>query len=284
VRTHRVVGKDGKDASAARSEATWRQPGTKVSLFAWAPPTYAPGMTRFRFFAVTTALALAFAIALAQVDDRARSLLEGLAQTQGESVDTIDRAMVMTMHIEGSEHATRTRTVIDYVGRRAAIDMEIAPGLTTRIVMVDGQLRMMMGGMALPVPPGMGDQFAGIFDTTPESLLDDETTATYDGVVAYGGLVEGEQVTLVGATAFPGMERAAETRLVFGADGRLLAVVIDTDDGPMITVYDAPVAGNPFAGADATMYLLRDEGPELFATLRFEHVRINEPIEPGTFD
>jgi hypothetical protein len=223
-------------------------------------------------------------LASAQVDDRARVLLEGLQPPAGETIDTLDQVMVMTLFVGGDEQTVRTRTVIDYPGERASIDTEIAPGMSATIVIQDGRGSMVMGGMRLPLPPAMGDAFDGIFDRDVDDMLGEGATASYDGVMSYGGLVEGQQVTVGGSTVVAGVEAADETRMLFDAEGRLVAVVVDTGEGEMLTVFDEPFKGNAVVGRSATMYLLRADGPERFATMAFEEVRINEPIAEGTFD
>jgi hypothetical protein len=223
-------------------------------------------------------------LAAAQVDDRARALLEGFQAPAGEVVDTLDQVMIMTIFAGGEDQVVRTRTIIDYVGERAAIDTEIAPGMAARVIIRDGQARMEMAGMQLPMPAMMADAFDGIFERGTSGVLPEGATATYDGVQAYGGLVEGEQVTITGGTAIAGIEDADETRMLFDPQGRLLAVVVETGEGLMLTVFDEPFQGNAVVGRSATMYLLQPGGPERFATMVFEAVRINEPIEDGTFD
>lgn len=233
---------------------------------------------------VATLVLTTLQLAAAQVDDRARALLEGFQTPTGEVVDTLDQVMVMTIFVGGDEQVVRTRTIIDYVGERAAIDTEVAPGMSARVIIVGGQARMEMAGMQLPMPPMMADAFDGIFERDTSGILEDGAVATYDGVQAYGGLVEGEQVTITGPTPIAGIEGADETRMLFDPQGRLLAVVVETGEGLMLTVFDEPFQGNAVVGRSATMYLLQPGGPERFATMTFEAIRINEPIEDGTFD
>lgn len=223
--------------------------------------------------------------ALAQVDDRARELIEGLQTGEYADIRTLDQTMVATVHMGGAEQTMRTRTIVDYEARRAAIDTELAPGMAVRIVIEDGSARMVMGGMSMPVPPGMDAAYDGIFDRGPD-LLAEGVSATYDGVHAYGDLVSGHQVTLRDAAGLPGLEGADEQRLVFDDDGRLIAVVaVVPEAGTMVSIPEEPQLGSPFIGSDATIYLLHDDGAaELFMTMRFEDVRVNEPIDPGAFD
>ncbi|MBA2666547.1 MAG: hypothetical protein H0U69_05880 [Trueperaceae bacterium] len=247
----------------------------------FADSRFAPGRSA-RLLVLVALAALPFAFA--QVDERARTLLEGLQPASDMVVDTLDQVMVMTIDAMGEEGTVRTRTIIDYVGERAAIDTELAPGMSARIIIMDGQARMSMSGMMMPLPAVMAETFDGIFDRDTSDMLADGATATYDGVRSYGGLVEGQQVTVSGSTPFAGVEASEESRLLFDGDGNLLAIVVDSSEGEMLMVFDEPFRGNAVVGRSATMYWLRSDGPERFATMAFEDVRINEPIPEGTFD
>ncbi len=235
----------------------------------------------------TVLLVLAFAltafVASAQVDDRARTLLEGLVPPAGEAVETLQQTMVMTLH-QQDDMEVRTRSIIDYGTRRAAIETEVGPGMMATVIVADGEVRMLMGGMALPLPAAVAESFDGVFDREPDEVLAEGSTATYDGSVAYGDLLEGEQVTVRGASLVAGVEDAEESRYVFDGAGRLLGVVSETDDGLVVMVFDEPFTGSGVVGRDATMYLLDDAGTaERFATMAFESVLVNEPIPEGTF-
>lgn len=228
-------------------------------------------------------VALTASVASAQVDDRARALLEGLVPPAGETVDTLQQTMVMTMHQQG-DMQVRSKTIIDYALRRAAIETEVAPGMMATVIVEDGQVRMLMGGMALPLPGAMAESFDGIFDRDPGEALPEGATATFDGPTAYGDLLEGDQVTVRGASLVAGVEDADESRYVFDAGGRLLGVVSEADEGLVVMVFDEPFTGSGVVGRSATLYLVDADGTaELFATMAFEDVLVNEPIPEGTF-
>jgi hypothetical protein len=251
-----------------------------------APFAYPPTMPSHRFrLTVVVALLVSTGLASAQIDDRARELLEGLHGGDHDVVRTLDQTMVATVQAQGMERTVRTRTQVDFEGRRAAIDTEVAPGMSARIVIVDGEARMTMGGVSMALPPGMGDAYEGMFEREP-ALLAEGVTATYDGYQSYGDLLAGEQVTLHNAAGLPGMEGAAAQRLVFDDDGRLLGFVTEVPEtGVMIGVLDAPQTGNPFVGKDATIHLLLPDGTtQPFMRLVFEDIRVNEPIDPAAFD
>lgn len=222
-------------------------------------------------------------VASAQVDDRARALLEGLVPPAGETVDTLQQTMVMTLHQQGDTEV-RTRSIIDFATRRAAIDTEISEGMVVTVVIADGQARMLMSGMAVPLPPALAASFDGVFDRDPGEVLAEGSTATFDGPVAYGDLLEGEQVTVRGASLVAGVEEADESRYVFDGAGRLLGVVTEADGGLMVMVFDEPFTGSGVVGRNATMYMLDAAGAaERFASMAFEDVLVNEPIPEGTF-
>ena len=238
-----------------------------------------------RLPAVLLALVLAMTafVASAQVDDRARALLEGLVPPAGETVDTLQQTMVMTLH-QQDDMEVRTRTIIDYTTRRAAIDTELGEGMVATVVIADGEAKMLMSGMALPLPPALAESFDGVFDRDPGDALPEGSTATFDGPMAYGDLLEGDQVTVRGASLVAGVEDSEESRYVFDGSGRLLGVVSQTDDGLLVMVFDEPFTGSGVVGRNATMYLLDDAGTaERFATMAFEDVLVNEPIPEGTF-
>lgn len=238
---------------------------------------------RHTTLALIAALVAAFvSFATAQVDERSRALLEGLRPPAGEVIETLDQTMVMTLELEGGMEV-RTRTVIDYVTERALIEAEVMPGMSVTIVVVDGQMSMRMGGMSLPMPPGMGEEFADVFAGDPNDPLAEVTSATFDGPVSYGNVVSGDQVSVRGMTQVAGADSAEDARFVFDAQGRLLAVVSESDEGVFLAVFDEPVTGSPAVGSSATMYLLSGDEVERFATMRFESIRINEPIDESLF-
>lgn len=231
---------------------------------------------------ITVCMAMLVSFAAAQIDDRARALLEGIAPSQGEVVETLQQVMVMTLHQQG-DMEVRSSTVIDYVTKRAAIETEISPGMVATIIVADGQVRMAMGGMALPLPAAVGDEFADMFDADPNDPLAGIESASYDGVQRYGDLVEGEQVTVRGTVAVAGVDDTEVARYLFDGQGLLLAIVVDSPEGAILSVFDEPVTGSTAVGRNATMYLETAAGFERFATMRFEQVLVNEPIPEGTF-
>jgi len=230
-------------------------------------------------YPMLVALVLSASVASAQIDDRARALLEGLFVAAEEAIVTLDQVMVM--EVEGME--VRTRTVLDYANERARIETEAMPGMSMVILYVDGTVSMMMAGMVMPAMPGMADLYADLFAADPNDPFDGLERARYDGVQSYGSLVSGEQVTVWGSTAVAGLEAGEEARFLFNPAGELLAIVSDTDEGTILMLFDAPVSGSVALGNDAVIYLQQGGGFQPFSRFRFEDVRINEPLDPALF-
>jgi hypothetical protein len=267
-----------------------RRPRDGAAVVTASPATaprfeYPPTMRQHRIHLIVfIALLVAAGAASAQIDPRARELLEGLQMSP--EVRTLDQTMVATMYAGGVEQVVRTRTRIDYEGRRAAIDSEVAPGMAVRILIADGEARMLMGGVDMPMPPGM-DVGQDMMFERGHDLLAEGVSASYDGFQAYGELLSGEQVTLRNAAGLAGLEGAQEQRLLFDDLGRLIGVVAEVPEagGTMVGVLDEPQTGSPLAGFNAMMYLVRPDGTtEPFMHMYFEDVRVNEPIELEAFD
>jgi len=239
-------------------------------------------------------LALLTGFAAAQIDDRARELIEGLATAeQSSDLQTMD--MTMTMFIPDAEGVgditTTTRSLIDYVGRRAVIISELAEGMSTRMVHIDGQTSMYMSGMnmALPVPPAMAGVFDTMFepDTYGNMLEQDGVTATYDGEVSYGDLLAGEQVTVTGdftGMDVPGMTESSVTKMVFGPGGEPLGVVTESDGNTIVMVYDEAWDPSKIVPPNTTMYEFADGSGTLYATMTYENVSVNEPLDETLFE
>src|SRR5690554_3311640 len=216
-------------------------------------------MTKRTMPALFATLLLVAGLAFAQVDDRARELLEGLVnEAQFSEITTLDQTMTMTVYQGGEEIVTTTRMVIDYAGRRAAAVNEVM-GMSVTMVYKDGAMTMTMGGMTMPVPEGMGSVFDGAFEQPgAANILDDpEAVATYDGQVEYGGVLSGQQVTYTGDFGVPGLGVEATTvHFVFDDGGRLIGQRIPTEGMDMLFVFtgEPKLAGSAFY--DGEMYEL----------------------------
>lgn len=238
--------------------------------------------------AVSLLLALVFVTlggsALAQIDAQSQALLDGLAPPV--ELQTVDRTMVMTMYTDDGELVTSTRSVIDYVNRRAVIFTDLGGGMVARMVHVDGTTTMRMEGMpmAMPVPPGMGDTFDTIFDQTATLSDDPNATAVYDGQVSYGDIVSGQQVTYTATYDLMGTPTETVSRFIFDSAGEYIATVTDGVDGGLsIMVYDEPAADTVDVVRGFTIYQFKDGVGTLFSRTSFENVSVNQPLDEALF-
>ncbi len=243
-------------------------------------------MTKRTAALVASALLLASSLAHAQVDDRARELLEGLNPGgQAMEVTTLDQTITMTLYDDGDELVTTTRMVIDFSGQRAAATTEVG-GMATTMVHQDGATVMKMNGMTLPVPAGMDSMFDGAFehDGLADLLEDPDAVATYDGVVSYAGVLTGHQVTYTGDFGVPGAGIDATTiRWVFDDSGRLIGQVLPSGGTDLVYVFtgEPKVEGGLFYDAD--IYEVSGDAATPYGSVRYESVTINEPIDEALF-
>ena len=273
-------------AGRARPRCDRRQRALPIVLPSTARPIRAG-------LAVATLLALLLApLAAAQPDERALHLLQGLHGADpwaGETIETLEMVMVM-VYVERGDVEARTRIVVDYVGRRALIEADLGDGLSTTTRVADGSVSMTVGDEEIPLPPGMAALFDTLFEP-PASTFDPlDLDASYDGVRAYGGLVEGEQLTIRGESLLPGFgdvvpgtEGITDAAYVFDGEGRLLALVYELAGETMLTMYDEPLTPGVAAWPASTTYRLGPDGAERIMRMHFELVRVNEPIPEGTF-
>ena len=155
--------------------------------------------------------------------------------------------------------------------------------MNATIVVADGQMRMIVSGMTVPPPPELGEQFGDVFAGDPNDPLAGIESASFDGAVSHGDLVSGDQVTVRGEARVAGLDQSEATRFVFGDAGGLLAVVTESSEGTMAMVFNEPVTGSPAVGRSAVPYRLQGSDAERFATIRYEDVRINEPLADDLF-
>lgn len=243
-------------------------------------------MNKLKLTAIAAGLLLVAGTAFAQIDDRARELLEGLVPEQSATeISTMEQQM--TMEIAEQEISTTTRTIIDYENERALIVTETM-GMEVTMRFVDGEMSMVMQGMSLPMPPGMEGTFDGMFDDMSYGgMLDGEVTATYDGVVSYADVLTGHQVTysggpVAGVESELGVDEAV--RFIFDDDGQLLGnVVAMSGSTDLVSVYvgEPKLANLPVF--DTEMYEVTDGNARLFGSMRYEAISINEPIDESLF-
>ncbi len=235
---------------------------------------------------ITTAVLLMVAgISFAQVDERARELLEGwVPEADIGEIRTMEQ--VMTMHMPELDMSTTTRTVIDFENERAVMFTE-PTGMVVRYV--DGVLSMEAQGMEMPVPPEVAVSFTEIFnEANYVGVLDyEDVTATYDGVVSYADVLTGHQVTYTGGRlqnpAFGGLVDA-ELRYLFDDSGRMIGVVTETEGVYIVSVLvgEPVVTGMVLFNAD--LYEVENDVATPFATMSYETVSVNDPVDETLFD
>lgn len=245
-------------------------------------------MDRLNRSALLAALLMFAGTTFAQVDERARELLEGWSPDQEiQEIRTMEQ--VMTMEIVEQDMSTSTRSIIDMDNERAII---ISDTMGMEVIMryANGTMTMETQGMSMPMPPGTEDAFEGVFDTTTyQGMLDDpDVSATYDGIVSYGGILSGHQVTISGAalpSANLGGEAAVDTvRIIFDDSGQPIGTSVAMDNFDLVSVY----VGEPLLAGmvlfSSEIYQVEGEVATLFATMTYELVTINEPIDETLFE
>jgi hypothetical protein len=249
-----------------------------------------PALMNMRSFSkITRAFLLlllltAVAAASAQdIDPRARQLLEGLS-SEVQPVRNMDLTILTTITVEGQAFTTRSRNVVDYENQRMASITEMQ-GMETRMVMVDGVVKMKMMGMDLPVPAGMADELADSLKQQPgDSLWDNVVSATFDGPVNYGDLLVGDQVTYVGDAAIYGAPSDMEVQYVFAADGALLGMHAPTGEEETLMVFKQPMQGTmDLASMNLITYILQNGAWEQMADMVVESVAYDVELDESLF-
>lgn len=241
------------------------------------------GRNLARLFVAALMAALLATAAAQEIDPRGLALLEGLGgPDMPDEVRNMDMTFSSVAYVEGEEFATRSRTVIDYENERAAIISEVM-GMETRMIMVDGQTKMSMMGMTMPLPAGADDQFTSIFDEpTTDNLVDSAVRISFDGPVNYGDLLIGDQVTYEGDAGVYGTPDSPVIHYVFDADGALLGMHLPADGGEMLMVNKEPVRDN-IMSYDAKVYMLDGGTWTLMQEMTLESMEYNTELDDSLF-
>ncbi len=229
-----------------------------------------------------------FSVVNAQVDDRARTLMEGLTGGMYDEVNSLQMHANITSFPPGQDSVTLSmETIVDYVGRRAVINQSspMMGDFTSSFIITDDQIMMSVMGMKMPAPAGMAGEFSTIFDQ-PGAVdpFGEGATASFDGPVNYGDLLVGDQVTYNGNFAVGEASEGDEVQYVFNAAGELLGAHFDTGDGEALMVYAEPVSGNSLLAANMSMYMNDGGAWELFAVMEYSDVIVNGSIDSSLFD
>jgi len=217
------------------------------------------------------------------IDPRGLALLEGLGDGgQPDQIRNVDMTITSVTYVEGEEFSSRSRTVIDYENERAAIISEVM-GMETRMLLVDGQTRMSMMGMTMPLPPGTDSQFDSIFDQqTAASVVEGAQRITFDGPVNYGDLLVGDQVTYEGDASMYGTPESPVIHYVFNADGALLGMHMPAAEGEMIMVNKEPVHDMAM-GYDMNVYMWDGSAWNLVQETTLESMEYNTELDESLF-
>lgn len=234
-------------------------------------------------FLLSLLVATLLAFASAQVDPKARALIEGLqSPTQGE-VHNVDQTSVTTIYVDGSEPMeTKTRAVIDFDAKRMVSMTDVA-GMSTKLIYKDGKVTMSVGGlpMAIPAPPETAAQLEQSFDQAEPIGIKEGDIATYDGQVDYGGLLSGEQVTY---TTHDASGEPTTMQFVF-VDGKIAGMHMDIEGGQeMLIVYDEPLSMATLAGTSATTYMHENGTWKKFSETNVVEVNFNTTLDESLFD
>lgn len=236
-----------------------------------------------RAFLLLLLLASVAAASAQQIDPRARQLLEGLS-SDAEPVSNMDITLVTTLSMDGETFTTRSRNVVDYENERMVSITEMQ-GMETRLVLVDGVLKMKLMGMDLPAPPGTAESLADSLKQQPGAdLWDNVVSATFDGPVNYGDLLVGDQVSYVGDAAVYGAPSDVEVQYVFAGDGALLGMHIPSDGEQMLMVFKEPISGTmDMSNMAVITYMLQGDAWQQLAEMTVENVEYNIQLDESLF-
>lgn len=243
---------------------------------------------RLRSLLFATLLALA-SLAAAQIDDRARTFLESLDDNFDTDVTSLQQTVATTNYMpDGSAITANMQTIVDYVGRRARMTTQVAPGMESVTLYKDGTVTMSLSGVPLDIPstPEMAESLETLFAPPAWPGFKEGDVATYDGHVSYGDIVAGEQVSYTTKHQLtPGEESDYTTRFVFATDGAVLGYIVESPGvAPLLMVYDEPARTGYLAGFDANLYVREGDGWRLTSRMEFLDYRVNEPIDEGVFE
>lgn len=232
------------------------------------------------------ALALVFtAQSYAQVDERAKELLDGLqVAVQVDDFRSIDQTTVTTLYLDGEEFESITRSVVDFENERFVVITEFS-GSTSKMVHQNGETTMTIDGEPVSTSSFSDSIVEGMFDVDSYIAMFEgaDDSATYDGEVSYGDVLAGIQVTYSGEFGLPGTaELTGDIRFVFDPGGKLLGQVFEMDGMTVVSV----LTGKPNALGqyDLDMYLLEGDEATPYGSKRFERVELNQPVDESLFD
>ena len=259
------------------------------------------GTTRLLFVLI----ALSLSLATAQVDPRARPLLDGLSDalaTQPETLEATDTTLCTTLYQDGkAQPEACVRMVMDFANRRIYNETRTQVGdklQTFKLIYRDGRAAFTtsLSERAVELPKAqlaaMEKAFEDALDQFAEGtnvLPDDVERATYDGQIRYGEVLTGEKVTITTTSpvAIPGVAPSGELALsfIFDPQGRGVGSVVKTpQQGTLLQVYTNPEDPVPYRRyADATLYILEGKTPTLLGETKLTRYRVNPELNEALF-
>ena len=253
-------------------------------------------------------MVLLLSSASAQVDPRARVLLDGLdksfaAQPQPETLEAIDTTICYTFYEGGQAQPEMcVRQVMDFVNRRMYNETRSQFGdepETFELIYKDGRAIVKdsfsdIEGLELPEAQlaEMEGMFEQIFDQIAggaAALPDDYERATYDGQVRYGDVLAGRKVTVTMASpiTLPGQSPSGklDVGFVFDAQGRVVGSVSkDPQQGVTLQVYTDPEDPIPYRRfVNTTIYTLKGKTSTLTGKTGVTRYRLNPALNDAMF-
>lgn len=250
-------------------------------------------------------IALSLSLATAQVDPRARTLLDGLSDafaTQPETLEATDTTLCTTLYEDGqAQPEACVRIVMDFVNRRMYNETRTQVGdelQTFKLIYRDGRAAFTtsLSERAVELPKAqlaaMEKALEDAFDQLTEGtnvLPEDYERATYDGQVRYGEVLTGEKVTVTTTSpvAIPGLAPSGELTLgfIFDAQGRGVGSVVKTpQQGTLLQVFTNPEDPVPYRRyANTTLYTLEGKTPTLLGETKITRYRVNPKLNEALF-
>lgn len=250
-------------------------------------------------------IALSLSLATAQVDPRARPLLDGLSDafaTQPETLEATDTTLCTTLYEDGkAQPKACVRIVMDFVNLRMYNETRSQVGdeqQTFKLIYRDGRAAFTTGlsEKAVELPKAqlaaMEEALEDAFDQFTKGtnvLPEDYQRATYDGQVRYGKVLTGEKVTVMttSSVAIPGLAPSGELALsfIFDTQGCGVGSVVKTpQQGTLLQVFTNPEDPVPYRRyANTTLYTLEGKTPTLLGETKITRYRVNPKLNEALF-
>lgn len=236
--------------------------------------------------------------AFGQIDPKAEPFLEFIKLPQKPSVPTrtADYTLCSTSYDGEAEDETCVRTVMDFVNRRLMSQTGSDDALEFKMIYAGGQARITDAFLEKPMilPKDQTAILERSFNYAADAvqtggvLPDEVLNASYDGVVKYGEVVSGEQITAtVMARSFMlgnASPRKTTMRFIFSKDKRLLAFVSEVPPRNLLHVLENPADPVPMRRfISGKVYRLEKGEPKLSSSQRLTRYRLNPTLNDALF-